>query len=501
MGVSLYHTVTVKRNAYLAFDLGAESGRAVLGHLQSGVLTVAEVHRFANTPLVDGQSLRWDVHGLWSEMRGGLSKVAGAELAGIGVDTWGVDYALLGSQGQLLANPYHYRDPRNVAAMTEALRIVPKQDIYATTGVQFMPINTLYQLFAANTHTPQLLAAADRFVMMPDLFNYWLTGRAVCEFTNATTTQLVNAVDRTWATDLMDRFGLPSRITTPLVEPGSIIGPLLPDIAAQDTLTGTPVIASASHDTASAVAAITARDNTAFLSSGTWSLVGMEVDAPVLTPQAMRLNFSNEGGVSHTTRLLKNVMGLWMLQRCRQSWAERGQLFEYGELMEAASREPGFRHLVDPDDGSFLLPDDMPAAIDRFCVRTDQPTPTSPNGYTRAILESLALKYRLVIRDLETVTGRHIEQLRVIGGGSKNRVLNQFTADATGIRVVAGPAEATAVGNIAVQILATGDVNSLAEARAMIDRSFPTETFDPRDSEPWNKEAGRFQQYCGLAYA
>ena len=491
----------MKRNAYLAFDLGAESGRAVVGHLQSGVLTVAEVHRFANTPIADGQSLRWDVYGLWSEMRGALSKIEGGVLTGIGVDTWGVDYALLGSQGQLLGNPYHYRDPRNVAAMAEALRIVPKQDIYAKTGVQFMPINTLYQLFAAKTHTPKLLASADRFVMMPDLFNFWLTGRAVCEFTNATTTQLVDAIERRWLTDLMERFGLPSRIASPLVEPGSIIGPLLGAVGARDTLTGTPVIASASHDTASAVAAITARDNTAFLSSGTWSLLGMEVDAPVLTPQAMQLNFSNEGGVSRTTRLLKNVMGLWMLQRCRQSWAGQGRLFEYAELMDAAGGEPGFRHLVDPDDGSFLLPDDMPAAIDRFCVRTDQPTPSGPNGYTRAVLESLALKYRLVIRDLEAVTGRHIEQLRVIGGGSKNRLLNQFTADATGIRVVAGPAEATAIGNIVVQILATGEASTLAEARAIIDRSFPAETFEPRDTETWNNHAGRFQQYCGLAYA
>lgn len=489
------------RKSYLAFDLGAESGRAVVGHLQSGVLTVDEVHRFANTPIADGQSLQWDVSGLWREMRAGLSKVADAGLAGIGVDTWGVDYALLGRQGELLQNPYHYRDPRNVAAMSEALRIVPKEDIYAETGIQFIPINTLYQLVAAKLHTPQLLAAADRFVMMPDLFNYWLTGRAVCEFTNATTTQLVSATTRRWATDLMDRFGLPSRLAAPMVEPGSIIGPLMPNIAAHDTLTGTPVIASASHDTASAVAAITARDHTAFLSSGTWSLVGMEVDAPVLTPHAMRLNFSNEGGVCGTTRLLKNVMGLWMLQGCRRSWSDRGRDFDYGELMDAAGREPAFRHLVDPDDPSFLRPDDMPAAIDRFCVRTDQPSPASPNSYARAILESLALKYRLVIRDLEAVAGRRIEQIRVIGGGSKNRLLNQFTADACGIRVVAGPAEATALGNIAVQMLATGEAGSLAEARAIIDRSFASEMFDPGDSEPWNREAGRFQQYCGLAYA
>jgi rhamnulokinase len=500
-GVSLYHTSTVKRNAYLAFDLGAESGRAVVGHLVSGVLTMNEVHRFANTPLSEGESQRWDVASLWREMRAALSLISGDQLSSIGVDTWGVDYALLGAEGELLAPPRHYRDPRNVAAMSDALRVLTTDEIYAVTGVQFLPINTLYQLVAAQRHTPRLVADADRFVMMPDLFNLWLTGRAVCELTNASTTQMLNAVDRTWATPLIERLGLPTRIAPPLVEPGSVIGPIIADVAGNTPLRGTPVVASASHDTASAVAAISARDNTAFISSGTWSLVGMEIDAPVLTHEAMRLNFSNEAGVCHTTRLLKNVMGLWILQGCRTSWSDRGRDVSYGELVDAARREPSFGHLVDPDDGSFLAPDDMPAAIDRFCVKTDQPCPTRASSYTRAILESLALKYRLVIRDLEKITGRRIEQVRVIGGGSKNRMLNQFTADAVGVRVVAGPAEATALGNIAVQILATGGVSSIAEARAIIDRSFPTEIFEPQDVEPWNREAGRFQHYCALAYA
>jgi rhamnulokinase len=294
---------------------------------------------------------------------------------------------------------------------------------------------------------------------------------------------------------------LPSRLPAELIEPGSVIGPLLPGVSSFDALAGTPVIASASHDTASAVAAIRARENTAFLSSGTWSLLGIELDEPILTPRALQLNFSNEGGVEHTTRLLKNVMGLWMLQCCRRSWAEMGRRFNYGELMEAAGREPGFQHLVDPDDGSFIRPDDMPAAIDRFCVRTGQPCPTAPGRYARVILDSLALKYRLVLRNLESLTGRRIEQIRIIGGGSKNRLLNQFTADATGVRVLAGPAEATALGNIAVQMLATREVSSLAEARVIIDRSFPTEMFEPQDPEPWNREAQRFQQYCELAYA
>jgi rhamnulokinase len=290
-------------------------------------------------------------------------------------------------------------------------------------------------------------------------------------------------------------------LTPPIVEPGSVIGTLRPAADAARQLAGTPVVAVGSHDTASAVAAITARDGTAFLSSGTWSLIGMELDAPVLTPRAMQLNFSNEGGVARTTRLLKNVMGLWLLQSCRRSWEQCGRAFTYTELAEAAEREPPFRHLIDPDDHAFVNPDDMPDAIDRFCGKTAQPSPASPGAYARSVFESLALKYRLVIRDLESLIGRDVERVRVIGGGSQNALLNQFTADAVGVPVVAGPIEATALGNVAVQMLATGAVSSLGEARAIIDRSFPTRTFEPREMESWNREAGRFQQYCGLLYA
>ena len=487
--------------AYLAFDLGAESGRAVLARLEAGVIRMQEIHRFPNSPIADGDAMRWDVAVLWAEMRRALANVKADEVAAIGIDTWGVDYALLGPRGDLLENPYHYRAARNAPAMDEALRIVPREEIYAATGVQFMPINTLYQLFAALRHTPALLAKADRFVMMPDLFNYWLTGSIVCEFTDATTTQLVNPITRRWATDLMDRLGLPARLVAPIIEPGTVIGPLQGGVSADDRLTGTPIVASASHDTASAVAAITARDGTAFLSSGTWSLIGTEIDTPLMTPRAMQLNFSNEGGVAKTTRLLKNVMGLWLLQGCRRSFMDHGRRLTYAELTNTAEREPGFRQLVDPDDASFANPDDMPAAIDAFCRKTDQPCPASDGGYTRTVFDSLALKYRLVIRDLEELTGRRIERIRVIGGGSQNRLLNQLTADATGVPVVAGPTEATALGNIAVQMLATGAVSSLAEARAVIDRSFPAALFAPRDIEPWNREAARFRQYCGLTYA
>jgi rhamnulokinase len=486
---------------YLAFDFGAESGRAVLARLHAGLLTTEEVHRFPNEPVEYSGSLHWDVARLWLEVRRALAKLEEVELAGIGVDAWGVDYALLGERGELVQNPYHYRDARTRGVMEEVFRRVPREEIYSATGIQFMPINTLYQLFAAKRETPNLLKSAETFLTIPDLFHYWLTGVAVCEFTNATTTQLVNPVTRTWASDLMKRLDLPVDLPARIVEPGSVIGPLLSTLTRNTGLSATPVIAPASHDTGSAVAAISARDGTAFLSSGTWSLLGTELDAPVLTAEALRLNFTNEGGVCGTTRLLKNVMGLWMLQGCRQAWIGQGQVYEYRELMELAAREAPFRHLVDPDDDSFLRPADMIDAINKYCAKTHQPSPASPGAYVRTVLESLAFKYRLVLHNLEQVSGQHITQIRVIGGGSKNRLLNQFTADATGRRVLSGPAEATALGNIAIQILATGEATSLQEVRGIVDRSFPTEVFEPADTDRWDKEAERFQQYSELTYA
>ena len=490
-----------KSKPYLAFDFGAESGRAVLAHLQSGILTTKEVHRFPNEPVEYGGSLHWDAPRLWFEARKALAQLGEVELAGIGVDAWGVDYALLGESGELLQNPYHYRDRRTEGIMQEVFNKVGREEIYQATGVQFMPINTLYQLFAARRQAPKMLEAAKYLLTIPDLFNYWLTGNAVCEFTNATTTQMVDPLKRAWAAGLMQRLELPVHLPAPIVEPGSIIGALLPDIAGHTSLAGTSVIAPACHDTGSAVAAISARDGTAFLSSGTWSLVGTELDSPVITSDALRMNFTNEGGVNGTTRLLKNVMGLWMLQACRQSWTAQGLSSDYRELIELATREPSFRHLVDPDEESFLRPPDMLAAINQFCTRTHQPVPQEAGAYVRAVLESLAFKYRLVLRNLEHVSGKHIKQIRIIGGGSKNRLLNQLTADATGRKVLAGPAEATALGNLAMQILATGGAASLQEVRAIVDRSFPTEVFEPLETDKWEQHAERFEQYCGSIYA
>ena len=486
---------------YLAFDFGAESGRAVLAYLQAGILTTEEVHRFPNEPVEYGGSLHWDVVRLWLEIRKALVRMGEVELAGIGVDAWGVDYALLGESGELLENPYHYRDRRTEGVMEDVVAKVGREKIYEATGIQFMPINTLYQLCAARRRTPKILEAANCLLTIPDLFHYWMTGNAVCEFTNASTTQMVDPIKRCWAAELMQRLELPAHLPAPIVEPGSILGTLLPDVAGHTSLRGTPVIAPACHDTGSAVAAISAREDTAFLSSGTWSLLGMELDSPVITADALRCNFTNEGGVNGTTRLLKNIMGLWMLQGCRHTWTAQGHSYDYRELMELASREEPFCHLVDPDDASFLRPPDMLTAIDKFCLRTHQPIPKEPGAYVRTVLQSLAFKYRLVLRSLEQLSGKRITQIRIIGGGSKNRVLNQLTADATGRRVLAGPSEATALGNVAIQILATGEAASLAEVRAIVERSFPTEVFDPLETDKWDQHAERFEHYCGSIYA
>lgn len=486
---------------YLAFDLGAESGRAILAHLSSGVITTEEVYRFANEPVEDGGSLHWDVRRLWVDVRETLSRLGEVELSGIGVDAWGVDYALLGEHGELLLNPYHYRDKRTDGVMELVFEKLSREDIYRETGIQFMPINTLYQLFAAKRDTPDLLRAARTLLMIPDLFHYWLTGNAVCEFTNATTTQMVNAEKHAWSRSVMEKLELPVDLPAEIVEPGTRVGNLSEKVTVSETLRGTPVIAPATHDTGSAVAAVAARDGTALISSGTWSLLGTELDAPLITDEALRLNFTNEGGVCGTTRFLKNVMGLWMLQCCRSSWTSQGRVYDYRELMYLASREPEFGQLVDPDDESFLHPADMPRAIDEFCERTQQPTPKSPGAYARTILESLAFKYRQVIGDLERLTREPIHQIRIIGGGSKNRLLNQFAADATGRVVLAGPAEATALGNVAMQILATGAGSSLSEVRAMVDRSFPTESFEPRETGKWERHAARFRHYTETVYA
>jgi rhamnulokinase len=483
---------------FLAFDLGAESGRAMVGHLDGGVLTLDEVCRFPNEPVQANGSLQWDILRLWLEMRRGLDRAADRKLASVGIDTWGCDYALVGDGGTLLENPYHYRDRRTDGMMEAVFERVPRERIYSVTGVQFIIINTLYQLYAACRTTPRIVEAAGTFCMIPDLLNYWLTGRLHAEFTMATTTQFIDARTRVWAHDLLSELGIPTRLLPPLVEPGAVVGRVKRDLSS--TLAGTPVVAPACHDTGSAVASVYAGGTTAFVSSGTWSLLGTELPAPVITAVARDLNFTNEGGVCGTTRLLKNITGMWLLQGCRRSWAAAGREFAYEDLLAAAaSQDAGFVTLIDPDHRGFFQPSDMVAAIDEYCRRTDQPEPCGAAAYARAILESLAFKYRLVLESLEELTGTRFEEIRIVGGGSRNRLLNQFVAEATGRPVTAGPAEATALGNIAMQMLAMGAVSSLSEARRIIERSFPVERFEPTAADVWDAQYRRFQHYVELS--
>jgi rhamnulokinase len=485
---------------FLAFDLGAESGRAMLGTLDRGVLGVREIHRFANEPVRQNGSLHWDILHLWQEMRRALEHNGGPRLESIGVDSWGVDYALIGEQGNLLENPYHYRDTRTSGVMEAVFERVSRERIYATTGIQFLPINTMYQLYAACRATPSLVAAARALVTIPDLLNYWLTGELVSEYTVATTTQFIDARTRTWATGMLDEIGLPTRLLQPLVEPGTIIGTLQASVSA--TFAGTPLVAPACHDTASAVASVLASGHTAFLSSGTWSLLGTELREPVITSRALALNFTNEGGVCGTTRLLKNIGGLWLLQSCRRHWKSHDQDLPYDALIAGAADERlAFRSLIDPDYPPFLNPTNMPATIAGYCRATGQPEPEEPTAFARAILESLAFKYRAVLESLEELTGRRFDEIRIVGGGSRNRLLKQWTADATGRVVTAGSAEATALGNIGLQMMATGAVGSLSEARAVIERSFPVERFEPVEADRWDAEYRRFLHYVEFTCA
>jgi rhamnulokinase len=485
----------------LAFDLGAESGRAIIGRVRAGTLSIDELRRFRNEPVRYRDTLHWDAPRLWHEMQSALAAVAAAgadPIDSIAVDTWGVDYALLGENGSLLENPYHYRDARTDGVMQRVQKNLTSEFIYRITGIQFLPFNTLYQLAAAAERSPRLLALAQHLVTMPDLFHFWMTGKAACEYTNASTTQFLDIHKRAWSTELLAKLNIPTHFLAPIVEAGAVLGPLLPELSARagasSALARTVVVAPACHDTGSAFAAVHSGGRTALLSSGTWSLLGAESAKPVVSDEALRLNFTNEGGVFGTTRILKNITGMWLLESCRRSWsATHNKDFAHGDLLAEAAAAAPLQHLFDPDDPSFSHPPDMPAAIDAFCARTGQSKPAAPGAYARAILESLALKYRVVLESLESLTGTKFEELRIVGGGCQNDLLNQFAADALARRVVAGPIEATALGNVAIQLVGTGAVANLSQARDLIAASFPPRIFTPRATAPWDNAYRNFK--------
>jgi rhamnulokinase len=485
---------------YLAVDLGAESGRVVLGRFDGRRVSLEEIHRFPNLPVRLPDGLHWDVLRILYEIKEGLAKaVRGEEIEGVGVDSWGVDFGLLDRDGALVSNPYHHRDTRTEGMVDEALRLASRREIYDTTGIQFLPINTLYQLLAMRGSP--LLQAAETLLLIPDLINYWLTGEKACEYTNATTTQLLDLKTGGWSQDLLKKQDLPSGLFAPTVSPGTELGAVLPEVA-EEIGAGSPVFAVASHDTASAVVAVPAdgRDF-AYISSGTWSLVGVETREPVVTREAMEANFTNEGGFGGTTRFLKNVMGLWILQECRRQWAREGHEYSYEELARIAEGVPS-GPLVDPDHPAFLTPGDMTARIRRFCEETGQTPPEEPAAFARCIFESLALKYGHAIEQAQRLTGRSVGSINVVGGGSRNALLCQLTADASGVPVVAGPVEATAMGNVMVQAFAQGRVGSLEEVRAVVRDSFESTTYEPGGGDrEWSGLRERFSKLLEEAAA
>ncbi len=483
---------------FLAVDLGASSGRVMLGQWDGERWALHELHRFPNGAVSVRGHLYWDVLRLWQEIKTGMREYAlhhEAPLAGIGIDTWAVDFALLDSQGNLLGNPHHYRDPRTTGMAEWVESIVPPDRLFARTGIQRLPFNTLFQLASLAHSDAPSLALADTLLLMPDLFHFWMTGRRVAEYTNATTTNFLDAQSRHWATELLDEVGLPTAILPDVVPPGVVLGELLPEVRDEVGLRHpVPVIAVGTHDTASAVAAIPSLDErSVYISSGTWNLVGVELDEPILTEAAQRLNFTNEGGVAGTIRLLKNVTGLWLLQECQRHWQREGHSYSWPELVAEAEAAPPLRSLVDPDAPDFLAPPDMPAALRAFCQRSGQPEPTSVGEIVRCCLDSLALKQRGVIESLETLTGRTFDTIRVVGGGSQNALLCQLTADAAGRQVVAGPVEATALGNLLVQAVATGHLPDLAAGRAAVAASVPQTMYEPRGGAEWDSAFSTMQ--------
>jgi len=476
---------------YLAIDLGAESGRTIVGSLSGGKLTLSETHRFVNGPVRINDGVHWDVLRLWSDIKIGISISStkfNNNLESLGLDTWGVDFALLDKKKSLLSNPFHYRDARTDGMLEEAFKDVPRAEIFSNTGIQFMQINTLYQLLAMVKTQDSLLDAAQTFLTIPDLFNFWLTGELTNEFTNATTTQCFDPRTREWANTLLERLNIPTHLFRPVSEPGTVLGELVSQDIRLSSSKPAYVVLPACHDTGSAVVAVPAKNQDfAWLSSGTWSIMGAEVREPCLNEKALEYNFTNEGGVFGTWRLSKNIMGLWLVQECRREWMRQGEELSFDVLTQAAAESEAFPSVIDPDDDMFLHPGDMPSHIQKFCADTNQPVPQTKGQIIRVALESLALKYRFVLERLEELSGKRLDPLHIIGGGTKNRLLNQFTADATKRRVVTGPVEATAIGNVLMQAIGLKHLGSLSDAREVVRASFDVEEYHPESDAGWDE--------------
>jgi len=492
---------------FLAVDLGASSGRVVAGLLQDGRLQLDELHRFQNGPVRVGDSLHWDLLGLWSQVQEGLRGAAakyGSQIRSVGIDTWGVDYGLLGRGDELLGNPVAYRDRRTAGMFEQAFARVPRDEIFAETGLQFLEFNTLYQLLAAKLSGSPMLEAAESLLLIPDLLHWLLTGEKAIEQTNASTTQFYNPRSQSWSTNLLERLGLPTSILGEIVLPGTKLGPLLPHVAAETNLTGVDVVLPGTHDTASAVYAVPASDsasgldrrgpNWCYVSSGTWSLMGVETKAPIINDEVARWNFTNEAGIGGTTRLLTNITGMWLVQECGRIWQRDGVKLDWAQLVAKAAAAEPLASVINPNDPRLVAPDNMPETIAQLCRQSGQPVPESHGATIRCALESLALCYREVLDMIENLTGNKVETINIVGGGSQNELLNQMAADACGRTVVAGPVEATAIGNLLVQVQTAKEVADHAQARDVVRASFPVKMFEPQVglADRWDEAADRF---------
>jgi len=483
---------------FLAIDIGAESGRAILGIYEDQKVVLKEVYRFPNCVVNILGNLHWDVIQLYKEIINSLI-ICGDNKDlrpdAMGIDTWGVDYALLTAEGYFLGIPYAYRDKRTDNAINEFSEIFPREHIYELTGIQFLQFNTLFQLFTERKNHPSIFKSVNDLLFMPDIFNYLLTGIKRSEFSFATTSQLYNPRKNDWEDKLFTALGISRNIMQQIVQPGTILGCLTGSVSRQSSTNVIPVVAVASHDTGSAIAAIPATGNNwAYISSGTWSLMGIESDKPIISEKSYRYNFTNEGGVGHTFRVLKNITGLWLLQQCKKSWQNQ-RTYSYADLIKLAAQAPLFKVFIDPDHSLFFNPQDMPAAIVDYCRETGQPAPEKHGEYVQIILQSLALKYRFVLEQLQEISAKKIEKIYITGGGIQNRLLNQYIANATGLCAITVLPEGSAAGNIMVQAMALGEIQSPVEIRQVINNSVEIQTYEPQQVSSWNEAYSRFLNY------
>ncbi len=481
--------------SFLAFDLGASSGRAILGKLYDKKLELVEVHRFKNQMTRIHGHYFWNIYSLFDELKTGLKKCIsefGIQPDSIGIDTWGVDYAVISENGQFAGLPFAYRDHRTDNAMNGFFELMPKEETYRLTGIQFMQFNTLFQLYSSVRDKSQDIESAQNFLFMPDALGYLFTGKIHTEYTIASTSQLLKPGKAEWEEKLFKAAGIPFSLAGEITQPGTVTGEILPEVQEETGSAAIPCIAVAGHDTASAIASVPAKEgNWAYLSSGTWSLLGIESPVPLVSEQTLAMNFTNEGGVEGTTRFLKNIMGMWLIQECKRVWDSKSTM-GWHEIVALSNNAKPFKSLINPDDASFLNPGDMPKAVQDYCAKTNQPVPQNKGEIARCIYDSLVLKYKYTLRQIESVTGKSIERLHIIGGGAHNAMMNQLTADATGIEVLAGPTEATATGNILLQAKALGKVNSLAEMREIVRNSFEVTIFKPSPKLDWETAYEKF---------